>query len=298
MSDRISPVAVVKQAVALSWRRKWTFWGLLLAGMAPLAVGMVSTAVSRGAGLVFFLTFCVHILGMLFLLTTTNHLAVTMQRGPGTVLPRPFWPAMGRVFVRGLIIVGLVFAVMIVFMLPAWVLLYMFFPQDGAGLSPAAIPLIIFVCVAAYALVVALMLRLGIMIPAAAAGVVVRVREALAMTRGHAWRMFWSMMLVALPVLVLGGAFQAFIALSFSDGRPGAALVVPVLLLFVLDMFAWIVMLVMNAIWYERLRLRAAGPDTGSGTAFEFAPGSAPGAAADPRAGSGVGPYADLPEAE
>ena len=43
---------------------------------------------------------------------------MTMQRGAGTVMPRPFWPAMGRVFVRGLIIVALLFAVMIVFMIP------------------------------------------------------------------------------------------------------------------------------------------------------------------------------------
>jgi hypothetical protein len=294
MSDKISPVAVVKQAVALSWRRKWTFLGLLLASFAPLVAGMVAVVVSNGSGVAFFLTVCVYLLGFLFMVTTSNHLAVTMQRGSGTVLPRPLWPAMGRVFVQGVIIMALIIAVMLVFMLPAWVLLYMFFPQDGAGLSPTAIPLIIFVCVAAYALVVALMLRLGIMIPGAAVGAVVGVREALGLTRGHSWRMFGALLLVSLPVLLLGGIYQLFIV-SPAPGDFGVGQGVVGLLLSALDLFLSLVMLVMNAIWFERLRLRAAGPEAGSGPAFVFEPGGAPGAAPDPRAGSGVGPYADLP---
>lgn len=294
MSKKISPVAVVKQAVALSWSRKWTFAGLLLAGMAPIAVGMGTTVVSGTlAGPVFVLMFCLHTLGMLFLMTTSNHLAVTMQRGPGSVFPRRFWPAMGRVFVRGLILMALSLAVMLVFMVPAGALLYVYFPQgDAVSIWPMVLSLLLFV--AAYVLVVALMLRLGIMLPGAAAGAVVRVREALAMTRGHSWRMFGSMMLIALPVMILGGMFQAFIAFSTPSDPFSLSLIIPGLLLLALDLFSWIVMLVMNAVWYEKLRLRAADPGAGSGPDFEVAPASSP----DPRAGSGVGPYADLPEDE
>ena len=296
MSDKISPVAVVKQAVALGWRRKWTFMGLMMFGILPVLAGMAGTVASQAQpGAAFFLTFCVHLLGMLFLVTTSNHLAMTMQRGAGTVMPRPFWPAMGRVFVRGLIIVAMLFAVMIVFMIPAGILTYMFFPQGGAGgISPAAIPLIILVLLAVYALILGIMLRLGIMIPAAAVGVVVRVREALALTRGHSWRMFGAMLLVALPVLILSGVLQAVIVFS-APGDVGAGLIIAGLLLLALDLFSWIVMLVMNAVWYEKLRLRAAGPGGGFGQTFESAPQAAPQAASDPRAGSGVGPYADLP---
>ncbi|XXJ21188.1 hypothetical protein ACR42D_16960 [Desulfovibrio caledoniensis] len=302
MSKKISPFAVAKQAVALSWRRKWTFSGLLLISMVPVAAGMVATAVSTGVGqvsfLLFFLTFCVHLLGMLFLVTASNHLAVTMQRGTGTVLPRPFWPAIGRVFVRGLIIVALLFAVMFVFMIPLGALIYMYVPQGGgASLSPMPMLLGFCVVVVGYAIVLAIMLRLGIMIPAAAVGEAVRVREALALTRGHSWRMFGAMMLIAVPVIVLGGIFQLFV-FSSAPGELGAGLIIMGLLTFALDLFSWIVMLVMNAVWYEKLRLRAAGPVAGSGPAFEFASGSAPGNGPDPRAGSGVGPYADLPEGE
>ncbi|MGE4424008.1 MAG: hypothetical protein AB7D39_17045 [Pseudodesulfovibrio sp.] len=297
MSDKISPVAVVKQAVALSWRRKWTFLGLLLACFAPLVAGMVAVVVSDGSGGAFFLTVCVYLLALLFMVTTSNHLAVTMQRGPGTVLPRPFWPAMGRVFVRGAIIMALVIAVMIVFILPAFAMLYLFIPQDGTSPSPMVFPLIFFVVAAAYALAMALMLRLGIMIPGAAVGVVVGVREALGLTQGHSWRMFGAMLLVSLPVLLLGGIFQLFIV-SSAPGDFGVGQGIVGLLLSALDLFLSIVMLVMNAIWYERLRLRAAGPEAGSGTAFVFESGGAPGSPADPRAGSGVGPYADLPEGQ
>jgi hypothetical protein len=297
MSDKISPVAVVEQAVALSWRRKWTFMGLMMFGILPVLAAMgVIVATQAHPGTAFFLTFCVHLLGMLFLVTTSNHLAVTMQRGPGTVMPRPFWPAMGRVFVRGLIIMALAFAVMFVFMVPIGAMIYMYSPQGGgASLSPMPILLVFCVAVVGYSIIIAIMLRLGIMIPAAAVGVVVRVREALALTRGHSWRMFGAMMLVALPVLVLGGIFQAFIAFTVPDGDIGAGMVVLGLVTLVLDLFSWIVMLVMNAVWYEKLRLRPAGPGAGSGPAFEFAPEGAPDNGPDPRVGLGVGPYADLP---
>ncbi|WP_319583181.1 hypothetical protein [uncultured Pseudodesulfovibrio sp.] len=297
MSDKISSVAVVKQAVALSWRRKWTFLGLLLVGVVPSVVAMGGVAVTRSqSGAAFLLAFCVHILGMLFLVTASNHLAVTMQRGRAAVLPRPVWAAMGRVFVRGLIIVALLFAVMFVFMTPIGVLIYMYSPQGG-GASLSLLPLLLIVClvVLCYAIVMAIMLRLGIMIPAAAVGVVVKVREALALTRGHSWRMFWAMMLVALPVTVIGGIFQGVIAFSVTGGGAGAGLAIAALFLLALNLFSWIVMLVLNAVWYERLRLLASGPGAGPGNSFDFEPATSPAGPADPRAGSGVGPYADLP---
>lgn len=290
MSDKISPFAVAKEAVALSWKRKWTFTGLLLFGIVPVMVAVGVTVMSEAQpGATFFLTFCVHLLAMLFLMTASNHLAVTMQRGPGKVLPRPFWPAMGRVFVRGLILVGLVFAAMLVIMAPAAVMAYLSMPQDGAGFETTALfPLVAFIVLAAYIFVVGLMIRLSVMIPGAAVGVVVRVREALAMTRGHAWRMFWSMMLVVVPLMALTLILELFIILPGGGESFGGVQAVAFLCLLVVDLFAWIVMLVQNAVWYEKLRLRMAGPE--SGQAFEFAP------ATEPSAAPYVGPYADLSE--
>lgn len=297
MSDKISPWAVAREAVALSWRRKGTFFGLLLVGMALSVTAMGTAAATRSqSGAAFFLTVCVHILGSLFLVTTTNHLAVTMQRGAGAALPHPFWPAMGRVFVRGLVLVAVVFALLIVVGVPMGVLAYSLLshdPADPAGFSPALFTLFVIAGGVVYAFLFGLILRLMVMIPGAAVGHVVGAREALALTRGHAWRMFWAMMIVALPVMVLTGLFEISVVTSVTDGGGGgigAGVILSFLFLLVLDLFAWIVMLVMNAVWYERLRLRAHGPRDGSGPAFTFASGP------DPRAGSGVGPYADLPE--
>jgi len=295
LSGKIPVVAVAGQAVALGWKRKWTFLGLLLVGTVPAALVVVATAAQPESGAMIFLTFCVYFLSTLFWVTTSNHLAMTMQRGAAAVFPKPFWPALGRVFVRGLILTVLSLAVLIVFMIPFGVLLYLYLPQNGGTSgTPLLLFLLFLLAAAGYVLVVALMLRLGIMVPAATVGVVVRVREALAMTRGHSWRMFWSMVLVALPAFILGMLFEAFVTFSVLGGQVNAFLVIPALLLLSLSLFTWTVMLVLTSVWYEKLRLRAAG--NGSGPAFEFESAAAAAGPADLGAGPGVGPYADLPE--
>lgn len=291
MSDKISPWAVAREAVALSWRRKWTFFGLSLVVLASMLAAMGLASSWRGPGVA--LAFCLHILASLFLMTTANHLAVTMQRGAGAVLPHPFWPTMGRVFVRGLVLVAVVFGVLLVAGIPIGALAYSSLSHDPAGpagLSPALFALFAIAGSVVYAFLFGLFLRLMVMIPGAAVGRVVGVREALALTRGHVWRMFWSTMIVALPVMILTGLFEVFIATSATDGEIGAGVILLFLFLLVFDLFVWIVMLVMNAVWYEKLCLRMHTARDGSGPAFAFA------TAPDPRAGSGVGPYADLPD--
>ncbi|EGB14983.1 hypothetical protein DND132_1777 [Pseudodesulfovibrio mercurii] len=301
MSNKISPWAVVRESVALSWRRKWAFLGLLLVSLVLLPTVTVLPALARSwYGPAVALSVVLHVLVTLFLMTASNHLAVTMQRGAGTVLPQPFWPAMGRVFVRGLIIVAVMFGVMLAVGVPLAAVAYAVLPHDPAdpaGFNPSLLALFMVAGVVVYAFVVGLILRLMVMIPGAAVGHVVGVREALALTRGHAWRMFWSMLTVVLPVMILTGLFEVAVigsAMKDGGGGIGAGTAVSFLVLLVLDLFSWIVLLVMNAVWYEKLRLRAAAPGVGSGAAFRFSaePGTAPG----PARGAGVGPYADLPE--
>ncbi|MEZ7197622.1 hypothetical protein [Pseudodesulfovibrio karagichevae] len=304
MSKKISPFAVVKEAVVLGWRRKGTFAALILACFVPvllvlfLTVGMAaSLATPQGAaglGLgAALLSGVVYILSLLFLATTTNHLAVTMQRGPGKAIPRPFWPAMGRVFVRVLILCLIFFAAAFVVMVPLGVMAFSLMPDAGQpGVSnPSALAAIIMVGVVLYFVLIGFFLRLGVMIPGAAVGHVVSVREALALTKGHAWRLFWSIIMISIPTMVLSTIFQVSMMAGAAAGDIGSSAVPVTILMLVVNLFTWIVLIAANAIWYEKLRLRKAGPGKDSGT-FEFAPGAAP----DPRAGSGVGPYADLPE--
>ncbi|HKI80963.1 MAG TPA: hypothetical protein VKA04_04905, partial [Pseudodesulfovibrio sp.] len=310
MSKKISPFAVVKEAMRLGWRRKWTFTALVLVGFAPpllvlfLSVGMAASLAAPeawpGFGPAILLSVVVYALGLLFLATTSNHLAVTMQRGAGTAIPRPFWPAMGRVFVRGLIICLIFFGAALVVMGPLGVVAFSVLPAPGQpdSFNPLALVAIIMVGVVVYFLLLAFLQRLGVMLPGAAVGHVVGVREALALTKGHAWRMFWSMMMIAIPIAILGAIFQGVLVVSGPEGEVGATEILGTVLLLVIDLFSWIVLIAANAVWYEKLRLRAAGPGSGSGQAFEFTPESAPGNGPDPRAGSGVGPYADLPEDE
>jgi hypothetical protein len=271
--------------------------------MAVMLAAIILPVLARswyGLGMV--LALVLHVLGMLFLMTTANHLAVTMQRGAGTVLPQPFWPAMGRVLVRGLILMAILLGVMLAVGVPLGALSYAILPHDPAdpvGPNPALFALLVVAGVVVYAFIFGLILRLMVMIPGAAVGHVVGVREALALTRGHAWRMFWSMLIVTLPILILTGLFEVTVIISAAKGGTGgigAGAVVPFLVLMVIDLFSWIVLLVMNAVWYEKLRLRAASPGVGSGAAFQFS--AEPGSAPAPRTGSGVGPYADLSESE
>jgi hypothetical protein len=307
MLNKISPFAVAKEAVALGWRRKGTFAALVLAGFAPallvlfltvgMAVNMDSPQGGAGLGLgAALLSGVLYILGLLFLATTTNHLAVTMQRGPGKAIPRPLWPAMGRVFMRLLIICLIFFAAALVVMIPLGSVAFSVIPDAGQPdvSNPSALAGIILAGLAVYFVLIGFLMRLGIMIPGAAVGHVVGVRKALAMTKGHAWRMFWSMIMIAIPTVVLGMIFQGLMVAGATAGAIGAGAALLTVLMLVIDLFTWIVLIAANAVWYEKLRLRAAGPESGSGAGFEFAPESGSDSGSDPRAGSGVGPYADL----
>jgi hypothetical protein len=205
---------------------------------------------------------------------------------------------MGRVFVRVLILCLIFFGAVLVVMVPLGGMAFSLLGDPGQpGVSnPSALVPIILAGVVLYFVIIGFSLRLGVMIPGAAVGHVVSVREALTLTKGHAWRIFWSMIMIAIPTVVLGMLFQATMMAGATAGDIGAGAVPVGILTLVVDLFTWIVLIAANAVWYEKLRLRMAGPDTGSGPAFEFESAAAPGTALDPRAGSGVGPYADLPE--
>jgi hypothetical protein len=284
MSGRISPLAVVKTAVSIGWRRKWTFFGLALAGLLPILLlsGLPALAPSwRGPFLI--PSSFVQFLAMLFLVTTANHLAVTMQEGEGTVFPVPFWAAMGRVFVRGLILMLIPLGLLLLVVGPLAVLGYQLLLEGAEILPPFLEVLILAAGAGMYVLFVCFMFRFGIMIPGAAVGHVIGVREALVLTRGHAWRMFWSMVMIVVPVMALSALVEALVSAASLAGGFGWVQAVPLLLLLFVDLFSWIVLLALNAVWYrELLDLRA----TPGGRTFDFEPA--------PRPVSYVGPYADL----
>lgn len=289
MVDKISPLAVTREAMAVSWKRKWSFLGLTLAALVCLLAATGLPALVFGKITAPLLSTALQLLVMFLLTTTSNHLAVTEQRGAGTPFPRPFWPATGRVLGRALVVVLILLGLMILVMVPLGGLAYHLLPSplaDPGDFSSPVLPFLAVLGVAAYFLILGFGLRLGIMIPGAAADRVIKVREALAMTRGHAWRMVWSMLLVLIPLLILMALGNLLLFTEIAGGRIGAGVAAGFALLLAVDLCSWIVMLVMNAVWYERLRLRAGH----AGPAFEF---SSPGGTV-PRAGSGVGPYADL----
>ncbi|MCJ2165333.1 MULTISPECIES: hypothetical protein [unclassified Pseudodesulfovibrio] len=280
MSDKISPFAVVKEAFSIGWARKWTFLGLLLVSSLPFLMLMGSSIlVPSLSGVFFFLGFILHVLAVIFLLTTVNHLAVTMQRGAGVVLPERLPAAMGRVFLRVLVMWLVLMGSMLMLAVPVGVGMYFLMPQDGGEMSWVWMLLIIPVGIIGNVVMWGLILRLSVMIPGAAVGHVVGVREAFAVTRGHAWRMFWAMFILMVPVFVLVLVLEICAFTTWTDGSLGLVSILSMVAIFTVCVLLEIVMLVMNAVWYEKLRLRYEG-----GT-VQPEPADAP----------GVGPYADVP---
>ena len=130
----------------------------------------------------------------------------------------------------------------------------------------------------------------ALVFPGIVAGAAKPFRNAGIMIKGTFWRFCLSFVLLVLPLMAAMILLDRF-------GQGGERLSDAGLLaqgcMAVLDAAADMLCFSGLCVWYEKLRQRAAGPETGSGVDSGFAPESAPVGPADPRTGSGVGPYAE-----
>lgn len=293
MSDKISPLAVVKEAVAITWGEKWVCLGLVLGSvlLVGVLVALMSFLVSgvKSVGLQIVITFIVETLVMVALVTAISHLAVTQQRGAGKTFPEKMRLAMWRVFVRGLILISIYLGSLLMLGLLAG-LTQQFMPIQTSDLNTAfflvGIPLVFL-----YLGILAFLLRLSVMVPGAAVGQSVSVRKALSMTRGYAWRMLGAFLLLVLLmvvvclVMLLLTFMLHFIGFRIFISGFGLWEIMIVIVSLAVGPYWYASLLAMVAVWYEKLRLRTAGPEA----EFEFAPEAAPESSS-----SYVGPYGDL----
>jgi hypothetical protein len=256
MYSKISPTVAVKEAMRISWERKWSFLGLflllmvaimslqVLAVMVPDAVvvaGVLMAFITPFAQLVFIALFC--------------HLVITHMRGDGRIMPDPFWTTIWRVFIRGLLLFLLTMGVLVVVMGP--VVAVLISQQPGGGeLGGGLGGLMIVGFLVAYALIVALFLRLGVMIPGASVGHVMSLKEAWAMTKGHGWRMFGSVLMVAVVSSIVALVFMLPFFVSVDGEEPGMFVFISLVPMMCVALMANVVFFVLMPVWYEKLRLR------------------------------------------
>lgn len=262
MSDKISSVAVVKEALALSWARKWTFMGLIIlafVGAFALSFGaalMGAITSESSIATVFFGAVIViaELFAAAFMLTAMNHLAVTLQRGEGRAFFKGLLPRMGGVFVR-LLLIWLTTAlatliVMAPFALAAWLLVDDW--ENVSSLFAVVPPFFLLLMIPVYAL----MCRLWLMIPGASVGEKFFISRAFALSKGHTWKMFLSYLMIILPAM----AICLFIVFGlFGAGTVGGIGVMAFLmfiLIFVFELAVVVIIVTCNCVWYEKLRLR------------------------------------------
>lgn len=256
MSDKISPVAVVKEAVAISWARKWTLLGVLILGMMPslLLMGIQTASFDLMVSVEFVGFVCAMVMGCFFH-TMLNHTVISYMRGVDDFFPKNMLLAMWRVFVRGLIAyLGMVLPALIG-LLPLILTIFYGAGPDGEISSGFFNTGAIFGFIG-FLVGLGLMFRLGIMVPGAATGRVVKVKEALSMTKGHVWRMVGSLVMTILPVIVLQILFITVLEVFSGQSQDGSISVLPVVLLTVLFGIVSLVTFVILPVWYEKLRLR------------------------------------------
>jgi len=262
MSGKISPIAVAKEALSLSWARKWTFLGLVLLGMIPsllsAGVGVAFDEPSGFGGVLGLVVIVPTVLVGLFVLTVFFHLGVTLQRGDGRLIPENCKVAMWRVFVRGLLLWLVTTGLMLIFMGPIIFLTVSSGAEGGQMESGmAAVGFIAaFAVLVGFAVSFGVMPRLAVMLPGAAVGHVVSLSEAMALTKGHTFRMIGSYLMIIVPFVALAVLIAGGLGLSSETGLAGVVVAGFFFLFFVFSIFAEIILPMVNCVWYEKLRLR------------------------------------------
>lgn len=277
MSDKISPIKVIKEAVRLyrDHLKASIVYGLLpLVGLLLLMALIMPLAGNQGTPAeakvgVFLFGFLLLLLGMIAYSVSIMNYGVTALRGAPRILPdRPVRRMLVFLW-RGVLIYLLLLLVSMVASLPVQLIL-----SPASGVAPASSLRILFLIgfqlILTFVLVIG-MYRLYFQFPAAALGEDTSFKTAWRISRGHAWRMFWSHFLLQLPLLGIELLF--FLPLYLLQGRSGvaSATLEGVFLLVILGYVVFITPVFYHSvsIWYEALRrrdlaLQDAPPDPGA----------------------------------
>lgn len=260
--EKISPFAVVREAVSVSWARKWTLTGVSVLGVMPglFMLGMQTAYPDHGISWEILILVCAMVLGV-FVQTMLNHTAVAAMRGKDDFFPEHMLLSMLRVFGRGLIIYVWAILPMVLGVAPFIIAVLV-----SGDWKMGVLEVVMYAVPAIVGWVVALVftLRTSVMISGAATGRVLSVKAAFAMTRGHAWRMAGSLLMAILPVAASMTLFPLALNLPDGQGSVAGSSCIPVMLMQLLVAVGALVMFVTLPVWYEKLRLRQEG------TAFVF----------------------------
>lgn len=256
MLDKISAWGCVKDACRLAWARKWTFVGVeAVVVIAMMAITLVPGVTVTGEvedlnaiGASFIVSFLLLMLVSVVAGTVLLHLGVTYLRGRAQLMPDNLVSATGAVIVRGLILFVCSMVLMLGLALPVFVVAS--FVPEGV----AQVALMGLIAVVGGAFIYTVILRLGMMIPGAAVGEKLSIREAMELTKGHGLRILGSILILGLGLVIL--AFVLFLPLALVEqgGEPlvlGAAIVNAVI-----QLVYGILTITLLAVWYEKLRQR------------------------------------------
>ena len=264
MSEKIKALAIVKESIALVLYEKWRFLGLALAPLVPMVAIMGFNSITLPFSVVAFIFgFLGIMLLMLFIGTITFHLAVTTLQGEGRVMPERVWPTMGKVLVRALLIWLVTIGVMLSALIPAGIIIAM---SPEGGLSAVQLAFIIVVAFVYVIMQYSLMIRLGIMIPAASVGHVLPVKQAWHMTRGYTWKMFLSVLIAALPIMVI--SLIAELGITSPNPASAAAIGAGGVVQLLFAALVGVYTMACNSVWYVRLKERDEVARGGAGGAL------------------------------
>lgn len=261
MSDKISPIAVVKESLAIGWARKWTLFGItfLLLISVPF-IALMSLLEEQDSFVVlcsFGLVAVCGLLAMVFMVTTVSHFSVTSQRGEGVVIPSNLLGRMGNVTVRGILLWLAAMLMIMGLMIPAVGTLALLAPQDGSISGMVAMVLIpLMLC--GTLLIHLVIMRLSIVIPGASVGEITTFSQAWSMTKGHTWRIFLSYSIIMVASMVISLLPHLLINDFDPGGAPGIDIgfIALSLLSFVVSLVSYCVGLISCGVWYEKLRFR------------------------------------------
>jgi len=256
LKDKISLLAVIKEASSITWDRKWV---LLLVFAACLVVAMGFQFLPVLVPGMHWSLFSIGVAGMmlsqLVALVVCCHLVVMHMRGVIRIIPEHFGSRLWQSAIRGVLFLLVVGGVWLLGVRPMF---FMGANTEWVNMDPAGGTSFIamggwflFVFVA----VITLALRLSVMFPGASVGHVLSLKEAWRMTDGHSWRMFGSYALVELLVMVVGGVLAAPFSIEIADGRFGVVGSSMLVMAICVWLFGAMLTAVLLPVWYERLRL-------------------------------------------
>ena len=259
MSDKISPVEVVREAIRICWAYKGRFSGLTCLTLAPMALMVPLVKLSSGnikilvlpLALLFMLSCVIYVV---FVVMAGSHLTITELRGNPALLPEKWMDRGGLVFVRGFVLWLTSLLVLPVVMAPTMLMGYLLSPESGGEISGGWGVLLMLMAAATILIFWGFMARVGVMMPGASVGQIVSIFQALKMTSNHTIRMLLSFAMIQLPVFVL---FFLAPRKNFNSGNDslldGLLFFGPAVAIWIINMSSCISV---EAVWYEKLRLR------------------------------------------